>query len=276
MISPAKRAFQLAPKPFNGVGMDVSLDELQAKMPNRLMGESNLFKPLIDSQFIRIDRGVRFNILLNEGDNGFGSKVNGNGSFNVPVSPHDSQDGGFPRCASPSFPVRRTSSDVPSSHISLVHFYGAFKRRLRLFKEQTNLFRHAPRRFVGHSELPFQFFSRYPILGIGEKEDGIKPRFQRGIGLVEDRACKRMKLISTQLAGVALTLRNPVKFGLFVAVRTYFKQTVPLCKYVCKAGVVVGILGIKFLDRVFSHLLSPLGLQSDPLSIAEKLLAVKG
>lgn len=279
MVSPCDASFQLAPKAFKGVSMSNSANIYPASMTNGSMLEPKLSERMVDDVFVRVNGGLGFNVFLNDGHDRCLFDVRDNRRFNLFASFHHAKDNRFPRSTTPDFKTLSLASVLGlASNVSFVHLNMIFKWCFRtLAEKQTDLFSHSPSRFISHTNLPLDFHSRNPVFGIGKKEDSKEPEFKWSIRLMKDGVGEWMKLIAAELAGITLPACHPMEFSFPLAVRTYFEGAITLLKNVIQTSVVMGVFGIKVSDRKFvGHGISPLGLLSDPLSISDNLLAVKG
>lgn len=169
MVSPVKAPLKLAPKALDGVGVKHSLDVLVERVVNAFVVVAHLGKAaFVSSPLVGVDLRFARHVFKDKGHDAMeGANLDGFGP-DLPFALHGPHDGDF-------LVVHAITHLALAAHVGFVNFHRVFKRFLGLFKQFSYLKSHAPRRFVGNSELSLKFHSRNPVLGIGKQEDGEEP-----------------------------------------------------------------------------------------------------
>lgn len=239
MMRPVNAAFKLAPKAFYGVCVASPANIFLCAVIDDLVAVTELGNVIVGRIFVsvnlrsRLDRGAD---LLN----GVGSPDNiHNLRLNAAAPLHNTN---YRRLAF------RSASSLAGAFTANVGFVGlalASELNRLVGHELANLMAHAPSSLIGDPNLSLDFLCRHPILGIGHEHDGEEPRCQRRNGLVENRACRWVHLITAPSAFVGAAFIDRVKtiflaaFSASPAVRPAgFKQKI-------KASAVVRELRLK-------------------------------
>lgn len=116
------------------------------------------------------------------------------------------------------------------------------------------LMAHTPRALVRDADLALKLFGGDAVAGAGHQVHRKEPMRQLGPRLVEDRVSGRIDVMAALLAGISATLRHRMEIRPNAAGRTGEDRAAVVDLHeLCEARRVIGILGLKFLERVLGH-----------------------
>lgn len=93
---------------------------------------------------------------------------------------------------------RSALAAILSAYVGLVYLDSAVKHRLIRFDHRvTDAMAEIPRGFITDSERPLKLIGRHAFACFHKKQDGEKPRFERKMGIVEDRLSRNAELVVT-------------------------------------------------------------------------------
>lgn len=215
MISPVDTSLELAPKALDGVGVDIAFNPLLARVLDFAMNIAHRAHLVIGCELIGHNAGAKFDILPHDGQDGRPLSVRHDFGSDITFPLDEAKDSGL------MFPAPSTLRTFFSSgsNIGFIGLNDPRKVPARLGEQESNLFSHSPSAFIGNSQLPLKLFTRYTVLGIGEKKDSIEPGLQRGIRFMKDSLRKGMNLMTAELTAVAFAFRDTVEFSFFGAGR---------------------------------------------------------
>jgi len=134
---------------------------------------------------------------------------------------------------------------------------------------------HAPGCLVGDADLALNFLGRYPMARARHQIHGEKPMRKLGPRLVEDRMRAWIDVMAALLAGIGTTLRHRMKVRPRVTCRAFYVRPAEVDLHeLRKAGRIVRVFGLEFLEGVFGHR-SQLALRLRD-NLTEFALVVKG
>jgi hypothetical protein len=118
--------------------------------------------------------------------------------------------------------VRRSASACPVSAPANVGFITFNVAKQRPFIVHgchvlADKIGHAPSRFVGYAELPFQFFRRNAVPGSGEQIKSIEPKTQRSPAIFKQSSGCWVKMMSAPLASIGALGLETKPLGFFAA-----------------------------------------------------------
>ena len=210
-MSPVDASFKLAPKALNGIEMNVAASVFFKGMVDTIMVVAHRTDPVIGVVLVSHDIGADFDAVSHNRKDGGGFGISNYFGLDLPLPFYHAKNWGFVFRSTAPFAM------FSSAHVGFVKFNRVGKLLSRLAEKLSDLFGHAPSRFVGDSELAFQLLGGHPILGVGKKIYSIEPAFKRGLGFVKDGIRKRVKLVSAILAGIAFAARDAVEPSLLMA-----------------------------------------------------------
>jgi hypothetical protein len=242
VVSPVDAPLELAPKPFNGVYVNISDRILFNGMVYPLMFISGFSDGIICSELIGHHSGTRLDVILNDRNNRRGFGVIDNMSNDFSFSLDKSENWSFTFGSATALSLRFAAD------ICFVGFNNIFQYCPDLSKKGSDLFCHSPSTLISYTKLSFQFFSRNSIFGVGKKVDSEEPILKRSIRFMKNGICQRMNLISTKLTSIAFAIGHFIKFGFLFTGRAICKSFVSIYKYFMKASVIIRVFLIELFN----------------------------
>lgn len=203
MVHAIDTALDGAPKGFASVDVGGASNIFLGGMLYYFMGISQGRNCVVAGKFIGEDggRARRGNMGSNHGEQGSLLDIRHHLGDCVTFTLYHTHDNRLARCAAPALPGMLTA------YVGFVYFDLSGERIDVLSHEFTNLSEHAPRRFVGDTQFPFELLGRDSRLGRSHKEHGMEPRAEWRGGLVKDSSSSRGDAHSAELAGIELHAR---------------------------------------------------------------------
>lgn len=113
---------------------------------------------------------------------------------------------------------------------------------------------HPPRGLVGDAELALDLFRRHTVARACHEVHRKKPLGEVRPRLVENRSGARVNVVATFLTGIRLARVHRVEAGFNAACRTCDLSTAVVDFHeLSEARRIIGILGLKLFECVFSH-----------------------
>jgi hypothetical protein len=150
MINATDTTLQKTPEPVDGIGVNVAFH-----VNPRAVIDDMMFVPVApDSSIARhvvgVNDGFLRDIFSEHRHQRFGFDVdNFSGNYSS-FSFNDSSDGSF------SFSSASALSTPSTAYVSFIHFYVAAEHGVIFPQKRSNLMKHSPRSFVGHSKFTFK------------------------------------------------------------------------------------------------------------------------
>src|SRR5208283_470355 len=211
------------------------------------MMKSNFAHCVIASQFVCRNDRASFDVRHNVRHDRFGFDIFRDFGTNVALTLQYSKQRGL---------AFSTTTALPWSfpaNIGFVSLDNALKFSRRAAHKFSNLMCHAPRRFVRHSKLTFNFLCGNSRPRCCHKVYDIEPIRKRRSRFFKDSTLHGIHLIAAPLALVTLSVLNAVEFGVPFTLRTFFDRAIPKLHYCAEAGIIIGIPLAKILDGKFHN-----------------------
>jgi hypothetical protein len=244
-MSALNTIFQASPKAFNAVSVGSSIYILTRLVVNGFVLVSDSLKIVVGLEFVRVNCRSLKNVFLDDRLKNF-SRIRANYlGHNLTVTlQHPENDSLVLRVAMPQ-------AVTLAAHIRFINFYIAKKRKFAIYLRDVlaNLMSHAPRAFVRHAKLSFQFLGGNAVAGRGEEVDRIEPKLEGRAAVLERRADGRVKMMPAPLAGISAFCLNLVPVRLALALRAGMALAKTNRKNVRQAVVIRRELLKKITDR---------------------------
>lgn len=236
VVSAMKGTFKLRPERFNSVSMNIAVYIAALGMVYGLVRKTNRGQLLVALKFIGHYGCTALRNLINIFNQRIGLNVGHGFNRNVSAALQDANNSGF--------------LFVLATDISLIRFDCAGELRQLFVHQNTDLVVHAPSRFVGNANLPHQLHSGNAVTAGGHEEHGMKPKAQRGGGLVEHGVGRGANVGFATGTNHRLALGNRIKLSGFTAMVALATLGKLLLKQVLQAGGIIGEIGVELAYRV--------------------------
>ena len=196
MIDSRNTALDLAPKAFDGVGMDITGNINSRGMLNAGMVISNPAKSVVGPIFVRVDNRTVFHRFLDHGDKGSGFRILHCFGLDSTFALNYPDNGGFP------LSTASTLTGTTATEVRFIDFNFTGKLVVAFVKSLTDQFAHSPSRLVRHSGFPFNLLGRYSAPSLGHEVDGIEPKGKASGRLMKDRIGGGMNVMAAFLTTI--------------------------------------------------------------------------
>jgi len=234
------RPLKLAPKAFDGVGVDIATDVFFAPVVDLAVLVTEFRGVAIDVELIRTEHRSAIYVAGNVGED-IGSRhpiYNFGNHLTVTLDNADNR-------SFASGPAPALAGTFPAD-VSLIRFHNAHELRwLAVYHEFADLMGHAPRRLVRDTKLALKLFSGHAILAARHEENGKEPTLEAGSRFVEDRASGRVNLMPAPLTRIAATFFDGMKAIGLAAFRAGATSRILNLKHEVEARPVVGELCVE-------------------------------
>lgn len=250
-MSSGNRPLQLVPMAFERVGVMDATDVLLAGVVHRAMRVAETFEALIAWRFIRADDRARRDVVDDVLFKNSARDAWDRASPQPPVTLDDTHDDSFVG----AFGASNAVFLIPTHH-RFVDLDMTAERTLivGLRHQLAKFMAHAPRGFVRAADLPLDLFRGDAVPSAGHQVHREKPMRQFGARFVKDCVGARVDMMAAFLAGKRAAVGHRVEMGMDAATRTVdLGATVLHVHDLAKAGRVIGVFGLKFLERVLAH-----------------------
>ena len=268
MINAAYAVFDVRPKAFDGIGMNVAKHIDFLRVQNSIVLVSHLAKWAIDVIVVRKNGRTLFDVANNRGKDGNLLDVGDGAGFEFAAALSHADNRGFASSAAPALPL------ALAAEITFVNLNDAIKWVKVFAQSMANFFAHTPRGFIGHARFALDLFGRDASAGLSHEVNDVEPSRHRGTRFLKDSASGRGNLVSAVITCVHLAPRDFMKQRTLVALRAVYSFRVFLMANVVKAYIIAREHLLKILDREFLHI--AFHVITSKTSIAETLLVVKG
>ncbi len=261
MISPIDRTLKLAPKTFNGVGMEDASDILSLPMGYSPMLKAKGTDLVVARKLVRGYRGAGIDIGLDNRRQGFTLHVLNDLCLNIAAALSHSENSRFSGRPAPalSFPF--------SANISFVGLNDDAQSAASGFHHEPDLLRDSPCAFIGYAKLALKLFSRNAVLGLAHEEDCMEPKRQWRGAFMEDRSCRWGDMMPAPRADIISAARKRI-VGIFMgALHALNTVMIFVMEYCRQASPIIWEVFAEVFDRVFLF---------HALSLADELSVVKG
>ncbi|MEX2160350.1 MAG: hypothetical protein WD751_00400 [Anaerolineales bacterium] len=248
MINTTNTILAQRPKAFDSVGVDVSQHVDFLGVRDRFVRVSHRRQSFVGVHFIRVHAGSSRDVGIHNRKNGNTPYIWDNISFNRAAALSHPKHSGLTFRAASAFAV------PAPAEITFVHFNVPVKWGRVLKENMANLFAHSPRGLVSNARLSFDLLSGNATARLRHLINHKKPKSKGCAGFMENGIGGRGKLVSAKFASVNLTSGNAIKLRLPSAIRAFYNFGIATMTKPIKAGIIIGELGLKILDRKLSHL----------------------
>jgi len=252
MESPVNAALQLAPKAFNGIGVNLSANKFVLTMSNTLVLVAMGAKQVIGGVFIGADQRTGLNHCNGVGSGRGTVNYRGNVGPDFTVTLNNAHHDGLTMSA-----LSRDTGALVHVHVAplaadigLIRFDHAREKVAALIHQLANLMPHAPCGLVGYAKLTLQFLRANPVLAGRHQEHGEEPSAKLCAAFVEDRALAGVNLMTAIGARVATARLNAMEGVSAPASRAETTVRMALVEDVIQARRIIGKLAGELVERV--------------------------
>ncbi len=188
--------------------MDDAASPFVGAVVHGLMIVPHIFEPLVAAIIVRIDQASLCNVLADYTFESGHFGIRHNASADVAAALDRAKYDRFPACAGFFVRVRAMKHFV---HFNNTGERAGLARMIGRCHQLAQFMRHAPRGFVGATDLPLQFLRRYPMARAGHEVHREKPIGQFRAGLMEDGPGTWINVMAAFLTGVGPPIGHRVK-----------------------------------------------------------------
>ena len=240
MMRAIYRAFKLAPKPFDGVGVDFAAHVFFLPVVHLAMLVAPLRSVAIDRQFIRVERGGNVHVAGDVCKDVIGRHSVHHFGDDLAAPLYNADDRSFASGPASAFAGARAAD------VGFIRLDNACELwRFAVCHQLADLVIHPPRGLVGDAKLALQFLRSDTVLAGRHQEDGKEPRGKRRGRLVEDRASGRVNLLAAICARIAAPSGDVMPRAFLPAVFALATVGPAGFKHKIEAGLIVGELGLE-------------------------------
>jgi len=268
-----------APQGLTGIDVSLAANILLGRVPDNLMGIAKFLHAIIAIQLIRKNHcfALLGYLTLNKGQESSSLDIRDDLSDSLAITLHHAHDNGFLGGTTATLAALSLTADI-----GFINLYLTTKRADTFGHQFANLPEDAPRCLVSDAEFTLKLLGRNTSLSRGHQKDGVKPRAERGIRLVEDSASRRRNAVAAELTGVELSgnllavlcYRPAIVLGYLATLLAEHAIRITAFEKELKAGIIGRELGFKVFDSVGFHL--SYSALCYTINIAQILRSVKG
>src|SRR5271157_1617091 len=206
VINAAQSVLDERPETVNRIGMNIAYHIDLFAVIDAPMGVFIPMKPeiIIDRELVCEHSALRQDVPFDNAHDGVSLNVLRGVGADATLA-LDNSDNGSLFSVSLTGPTAKSAS--PSADIGFINFDAgaalAAKRSIPVTAQHgTNLLKHAPCGFVGHSSFPLNLLRGNSTTSRGHQIDRVEPCCERRRGLVEDGVSSRVNVMSTVIARI--------------------------------------------------------------------------
>ncbi len=211
-VRPANRPLQLAPMAFNRIRVCDAVNPNIFGVVDRAVLVAKASKLAIGAVFVRADIRAARHVPAHYRFNRLFQPVRDWASDHAPVALDHAKHNGLV-LHRPLASASRSAIAPADERLVNLDMPGQRPVAIRRRHELAKFMRHAPRRFVGATDLPLQFLRGNAVAGRSHEVHREKPVRELRTGLVKDGPGARVNVMAALLAGVSLPLPHGMKLG---------------------------------------------------------------
>lgn len=240
----ADRTLQQRPEALKAIGVMHAAHPFFGLMIDRAVLIAEPRKLRIGFQFVSRDSRAFPHVLDDMGLKRYAPDVSDNPRHYVALAFRHSEHNSFPGSTAPPFAARMAATNH--------RFIGFDMTRklvvsINLCHVLAKFMRHAPRCFIVHAKLAFEFLCRDTVARRSEEIHRVKPLLQRHASAAERRAYHRVNVVPT-ITGIGWHLRQLAKFADLAAALARDIFAIPLLEKMRQTRVIVRELCEKVLN----------------------------
>ena len=259
MISPVDRAFKLAPKALDGVGMEDALDVLTLAVGNSPVLVAERADLVVARKLIRGDRRPRLNAGLDQRRQGLSLDILHDLRPDLPAALGHAENDRLSGRPAPALPLPLAAD------VGFVGLDDAAQSPAAGLHHKPDLLCDPPSAFVSNPKLAHKLHRRDAVLGLAHEVYRMEPKRQGRRAFMEDSPRCRGDMPPAPRADIIAAVRNRIVRVLMAAIRASDSLRILIAEDCRQASLIVGVVFSEVFDRVFHA-----------LSIAGELSVVKG
>lgn len=247
MINASQSVLHEAPETFDGIGVDVPRHINLLAVVDAVMNVStfrNVRDAVIAQQFVRKHRALGEDMLANNGEQRRSCGPVSSERSDFAATLHHSDNHNL------VFPSITASNAASSANVSFVNLYSLAALSANRFclifcQHGANLLEHPPRGFIGHTRLTLNLFRRDAATSGRHQIHRIEPRSQRSRGFVEDRASRRVNVVTAIVTAIRWATDHAMMLSHALAILALDAVRVEMVLEPFKTGCVIWELGLE-------------------------------